>query len=228
LRIIQIGITFGNCARNLCFPCCLWQFNFRFSQSENLNNSDAVRLLENANIDFSKFESNRIEQNRTESNRIEQNRTESNRIEQNRTELMLLTLSLCCSHVVWLWMKKLSGSLSMVAMTLHLSSRCWRSLLFPTLLWHQTNYVRWGVEDWRFAGPGNGLDIQRFGIEHQAGYDSYMTLLAFYRMIMHYGGVLRREKFKNVLYDLGRGIHKLLCLFLPREQSQAVRSGDAR
>jgi CCR4-NOT transcription complex subunit 7/8 len=23
LRIIQIGITFGNCARNLCFPCCL-------------------------------------------------------------------------------------------------------------------------------------------------------------------------------------------------------------
>jgi CCR4-NOT transcription complex subunit 7/8 len=61
LRIIQIGITFGDCARNLCFPCCLWQFNFWFSQSENLNNSDAVRLLENANIDFSKFESNRID-----------------------------------------------------------------------------------------------------------------------------------------------------------------------
>jgi CCR4-NOT transcription complex subunit 7/8 len=54
------------------------------------------------------------------------------------------------------------------------------------------------------ARPGNGLDIQRFGVEHQAGSDSYVTLLAFYRMMMHYGGVLRHEKFKKVLYGLGR------------------------
>jgi CCR4-NOT transcription complex subunit 7/8 len=47
------------------------------------------------------------------------------------------------------------------------------------------------------------LGIQRIGTEHQAGSDSYVTLLAFYRLMrIHYDGVLKQEKFKNVLYGL--------------------------
>jgi CCR4-NOT transcription complex subunit 7/8 len=60
-HIIQIGLTLGDCVGHVCAPCCTWQFNFKFSVTEDLHSSNAIELLQRAGIDFTKFDREGIE-----------------------------------------------------------------------------------------------------------------------------------------------------------------------
>jgi CCR4-NOT transcription complex subunit 7/8 len=191
LSIIQIGITLGDESQKLCTPCCTWQFNFRFSQTEDLWVPDAIKLLEKANIDFSKFERDGIEA-------------------RDFAHLLLASGLVMNDGVVWIsyhgsydfayLIKMLTASPLPAAEDQY--SRLLRSL-FPHH--YDVKQIAFVLEQ-RIGGLQDvvtNLGIQRIGTEHQAGSDSYVTLLAFYRLMRtHYDGVLKQERFKNVFYGL--------------------------
>jgi CCR4-NOT transcription complex subunit 7/8 len=61
LRIIQVGLSFADRNGRSPTPSTVWQFNFKFSLTEDLYAPDAITLLKDANIDFAKFERDGID-----------------------------------------------------------------------------------------------------------------------------------------------------------------------
>lgn len=60
LNIIQLGITFSDGDGNLAPGCSTWQFNFKFSLTDDLYAQDSIDLLTQAGIDFKKHEEHGI------------------------------------------------------------------------------------------------------------------------------------------------------------------------
>jgi CCR4-NOT transcription complex subunit 7/8 len=50
------------------------------------------------------------------------------------------------------------------------------------------------------------LGVPRVGSAHQAGSDSHLTLMTFFKLMeKHFGGVLKNDDYRNLLY---RGVNK--------------------
>jgi CCR4-NOT transcription complex subunit 7/8 len=60
LKIIQIGITLGDGEGRFPSPCCTWQFNFKFNLEKDMYATNAIELLQQSGIDFSRFNSDGI------------------------------------------------------------------------------------------------------------------------------------------------------------------------
>jgi len=61
LKIIQLGITLMNERGEVPDKCCTWQFNFRFSLTEDIYAQDSIDLLKNGGINFDYFASHGID-----------------------------------------------------------------------------------------------------------------------------------------------------------------------
>jgi CCR4-NOT transcription complex subunit 7/8 len=57
LKIIQLGLSFANEKGEFAEGCCCWQFNFKFSLSEDMYAQDSIDLLKQSGIRFDQHES---------------------------------------------------------------------------------------------------------------------------------------------------------------------------
>jgi CCR4-NOT transcription complex subunit 7/8 len=191
LRIIQIGITLGDDAKRLPSPVCTWQFNFKFSQSEDLYTEKAIQLLVDAGINFHRMEQDGIDVI-------------------DFAHLLLASGLVMNENVVWIsfhggydfayLLKILTGSpLPAAEDDFNRSFQ----LYFPHFYdIKQINFVAQqkvcGLSD-----AAQGLNVPRLGRGHQAGSDSHLTLMTFFKLMeRYYNGVLKNEEFKNHLFGL--------------------------
>jgi CCR4-NOT transcription complex subunit 7/8 len=192
LQIIQIGITLGDRTGRLCAPCSTWQFNFKFSVTEDLHASDSIALLRQAGIDFDRFARDGIEVI-------------------DFAHLFLASGLVMNDEVVWIsyhggydfayLLKMLSGLPNPPT-----SEEFFTSLKVYFPRFYDIKYLVSQVEP-RVTGGlselAEGLGVPRLGTAHQAGSDSLVTFLSFFRYVNRaFGGNLRDEKYKNRLYGL--------------------------
>jgi CCR4-NOT transcription complex subunit 7/8 len=186
LRVVQIGLTLGDASRNVCGT---WQFNFRFSPSEDIHTAEAIRIFEKANPDFPRFARDGIDV-------------------VDFSHLLLASGLVMAGDIVWVafhgsydfayLLKMLTGGPLPAAEDEFLRSF---QLFFPHF--YDVRQIAF-IEEQRMGGLQDlvrNLDVPRIGAEHQAGSDAYVTLLAFYRLMAAcHKGVLRHDAFKNKLF----------------------------
>ncbi|KAH0786644.1 CAF1 family ribonuclease containing protein [Histomonas meleagridis] len=188
-HIIQIGITLGDTNGELCKPCCTWQFNFKFKLTESLYSPQAINLLKQAEIDFTRFEQEGIESI-------------------DFAALLFASGLILNPKVVWVCfhgsydfgylLKMLSGS------PLPFSEEEFMvqvSKYFPNF--YDLKYVvsKYESKSSGLQETANELGVKRFGTQHQAGSDSFVTLLAFYKyMEFKNHGKYTSEMFRNKLF----------------------------
>jgi CCR4-NOT transcription complex subunit 7/8 len=192
LQIIQIGITLGDQAGRLCAPCSTWQFNFRFSLTEDLHAADSIALLRQAGIDFDRLARDGIEV-------------------VDFAHLFLSSGLVMNSDVTWIsyhggydfayLLKILSGLANPPTPEEFFASL---KVYFPRF--YDIKYVVAQTEP-RVTGGlselADALGVPRLWTAHQAGSDSLVTFLTFFRYVNRaFGGALREEKYTNRLYGL--------------------------
>lgn len=186
-RVIQIGLTLGNAMGKLSSPCT-WQFNFKINLSEDLHTTHSIDLLKQAGIDFDKFERDGIDV-------------------LDFAALLYSSGLVMNDEVVWVNfhggydMSYLLKMLTGVPLPLN-EEEFFKSLnmYFPNF--YDLKYIV-SVTEGRSEGLqelANDLGVDRIGIQHQAGSDSYVTLLAFYRYMAGYSSMA--NDVKNVLFGL--------------------------
>lgn len=189
-RIIQIGLTLGNGYGQLASPCT-WQFNFKINLAEDLHTVESVSLLKVAGIDFDKFERDGIDV-------------------LDFAALLYSSGLVMNEKVTWIsfhggydfsyLLKMLSGSPLPASEEEFFKSL---KIYFPNFydLKQVVLMTDGGAEG--LQELANALGVTRIGTQHQAGSDSYVTLMAFYAYANEfYHGILHHEKFKNMLYGL--------------------------
>lgn len=63
LKIIQLGVSLMNARGEVPQQCCTWQFNFKFSLTEDIYAQDSIDLLKNGGINFEYFAMHGIDVN---------------------------------------------------------------------------------------------------------------------------------------------------------------------
>jgi CCR4-NOT transcription complex subunit 7/8 len=192
LQIIQIGITLGDRTGQLSTPCSTWQFNFKFSLTEDVHSSDSIALLRQAGIDFEKFERDGIEVI-------------------DFAHLFLSSGLVMNEDVVWIayhggydfayLLKILSGMANPPT-----SEEFFKSLKIYFPHFYDIKYIVSQAES-RVSGGlselADALSVPRLGAAHQAGSDSRVSFLTYFRYLQRaFGGTLRDNKYENRLYGL--------------------------
>lgn len=169
LQIIQIGITLGDSEGNLCTePYCTWQFNFKFNIHENLYSTDAIKLLKQAEIDFDRFEQEGI-------NMID------------FAALLFASGLVLNDNIVWIsfhgcydfaYLYKLVSGQSLPDTERDFFKQL--SIYFPHF--YDLRYI---ISVYEKVGGlqaiATSMGVERYGNQHQAGSDSFVTLLSFYK-----------------------------------------------
>lgn len=191
LKLIQLGVTLLNEKGEVPPYCCTWQFNFRFSLTEDIYAQDSIELLKNGGIHFDYFAKHGIEVARF-------------------AELFISSGLVLNDDVRWLafhagydfgyLMKALCGrelpeKEEDFSNTFH--------LLFPSVF--DIKYLLRSTD----ISHSCGLDVlaetfrvRRFGTAHQAGSDSLLTGHSFFRLVRErFGGKLPLAA-NGVLYGL--------------------------
>jgi len=192
LKMIQLGLTF--CDKDGALPrtgVTTWQFNFKFSLTEDMYAEDSVTLLLKSGIQFEKHETDGIEL-------------------RDFAEMMLVSGLVLMNKVRWLSFsasydfgyllkiltdQKLPSEESEFRELLH--------LYFPNVydvkyLMNSTQ-LKGGLQD-----VADFLEIERKGPSHQAGSDSLLTGITFFKIrSKFFDDALDDEKFLGQLYGLG-------------------------
>jgi CCR4-NOT transcription complex subunit 7/8 len=191
LRIIQIGITLGDRSGGICSPVCTWQFNFKFNLAEDLYAPESMNMLKQARIDFP--------------------RLEQEGIDVHDFAHMLLSSGLVMNEeIIWVsfhggydfaYLVKMLTGLPLPPTEDEFRKRL--MVYFPRFydlkyLMSMKGQSAGGLQD-----IANDLDVKRLGIQHQAGSDSYVTLVCFYEFMKEnfYGG-FECERFESTLFGL--------------------------
>lgn len=195
LKLIQLGLTFsdenGELPRCGTDSCCVWQFNFReFSLRDDVYAQDSIELLRRSGMDFRKNEERGIDA-------------------QTFGELLMSSGIVLNENVHWItfhsgydfgYLLKL-----LTCQNLPILEPEFFSLLriyFPTL--YDIKYLM------KFCANLHGglnrlaetLEVERFGVSHQAGSDSLVTSCAFRKLKDGFFNG-STEKYAGVLYGLG-------------------------
>mmetsp|Transcript_7885 Transcript_7885/g.20872 ORF Transcript_7885/g.20872 Transcript_7885/m.20872 type:complete len:370 (-) Transcript_7885:9-1118(-) len=191
LKIIQLGLAFGNERGELAPECPCWQFNFKFNLAEDMYAQDSIDLLTQSGIAFDEFEQNGIDV-------------------LHFGELLVSSGLVLNEDVTWISFHSSFdfGYLLKVLTCSNLPSDeadffALMSMYFPRF-WD----MKYLMTD-RFFGGLSKLaefyDVSRYGQMHQAGSDSLLTLEVFYKMRdVTFSGHIQQDMM-NVLYGLGQG-----------------------
>ncbi|KAH8009672.1 hypothetical protein MRX96_047842 [Rhipicephalus microplus] len=192
LKIIQLGITFFDEHGNKPEDISTWQFNFKFSLSKDRFAQDSIDLLVKSGIKFRRHEVEGIEP-------------------YEFAQLMMVSGLVLLDDVKWLTfhsgydfgylLEMLTGENLPVAETEFFEVL---KLYFPCIydvkyLMKSCGNLRGGLQE-----VAEQLQIERVGLQHQAGSDSLLTGATFFKIRkVFFQDKLDDAKFCGVLYGLG-------------------------
>lgn len=191
LRIIQLGLTFSDEEGNL-HPRCTWQFHFSFDLKKDVFAQDSIELLRKAGVDFEKHEKEGID-----------------------VELFgaLMTVSGLALTPEVRWVSFHSyfdfGYLVKVLSNARLPDKeCdfFTALkdYFPCFF--DIKYMMKSCESLKggLSKIAQTLEVERVGTAHQAGSDSLVTALTFFKMArLYFESHVDESKYAGVLFGLG-------------------------
>uniref|UniRef100_A0A6T9FJ50 poly(A)-specific ribonuclease n=1 Tax=Haptolina ericina TaxID=156174 RepID=A0A6T9FJ50_9EUKA len=232
LKIIQLGLTFCNEDGELAPGVCTYQFNFKFSLSDDIYAQDSIDLLTRSGIDFKRHEELGIDVIYFAELLI------SSGIVLCDEVVVITRVLICASHA-------LVTLMSLYTMLRHSGffSSCfllqvrWVSfhsgydfgylmklltckplpheeddffsdlkLYFPQI--YDIKYLMKSCEGLKggLNKLAEDLEVERIGPEHQAGSDSLLTQATFFKMrSLFFENDLDSSKHLNILYGLGTG-----------------------
>jgi len=192
LKIIQLGLTFMDSQGKSPPGVCSYQFNFNFNLTMDMYAQDSIELLQKSGIQFKKHEDEGIDPHQF-------------------AELLTTSGVVFMENVTWLsfhsgydfgyLLKMLTGKL------LPDTENDFFELLklfFPTIydvkyLMKSCKNLKGGLEE-----VAKQLEIERIGPQHQAGSDSLMTGLSFFKMKeLFFEDSIDEGKYSGHLYGLG-------------------------
>jgi len=192
LRIIQLGLTFSDADGNLPPTTCTWQFNFKFSLSEDMYAQDSIDLLIRSGIDFSRNEKEGIDVNEfgevlTSSGIVLNEDVKWISFHSGYDFGYLLKVLTC---------KPLPEEEFQFFETIKLYFPCIYDIKY---LMKSCKNLKGGLND-----LADDLKIERIGPKHQAGSDSLLTSATFFKMrSVFFENAIDDAKFSGILYGLG-------------------------
>ncbi|EGF79089.1 hypothetical protein BATDEDRAFT_90073 [Batrachochytrium dendrobatidis JAM81] len=191
LKIIQLGLTFSDSHGNLPPGRTTWQFNFKFSLSDDMYAQDSIDLLTKSGIDFKKHEKYGIS--------VEQ-----------FGELMISSGLVLLDDVKWISFHSGYdfGYLLKVVTCQELPAEETAffellKLYFPCIydvkfLMRSCKNLKGGLQD-----VADELQVARVGPQHQAGSDSLLTSKTFFKMRqLYFEDTIDDEKYLGCLFGL--------------------------
>lgn len=197
LKIIQLGLCFCDSTGKLIPGSCTWQFNFKFSLSEDMYAQDSIDLLNKSGIDFKDHERRGIDVNEF-------------------AELLMTSGIVLNEDVRWIsfhsgydfgYLLKLLTAQSMPPNEQGFFDLL--TLYFPLFydvkfLMNSCNNLNGGLQK-----VAEQLSVERIGPQHQAGSDALLTALTFFKMReLYFNSGLDDEKVANQLFGLGLSLVK--------------------
>ncbi|KAK9764448.1 CCR4-NOT core DEDD RNase subunit [Basidiobolus ranarum] len=194
LKLIQLGITLADERGNLPPGICTWQFNFKFSLSEDSYAQDSIDLLNKSGLDFEKHQEFGIDVHQF-------------------GELLISSGFVLFKEVRWIsfhsgydfgYLLKV-----LTCAPLPADEKDFFELLqiyFPCIydikyLMKSCRNLKGGLQD-----IADELQVPRIGPQHQAGSDSLLTCTTFFKMRqIFFDDYIEDEKFLGHLYGLGSG-----------------------
>lgn len=192
LKIIQLGITLMNERGEVPDRCCTWQFNFKFSLTEDIYAQDSIDLLKNGGINFDYFKTYGIEMS-------------------HFAELLVTSGLVLCPEVKWLSFhsgydfgyllkcvsgKDLSESESEFSSSFHMWFPCVYDIKYMLRLTSDLSHSL-GLDS-----LADILGVRRIGTAHQAGSDSLLTGHAFFKIVRERFDAAKLQGTCGVLYGL--------------------------
>ncbi|KAI9203972.1 ribonuclease H-like domain-containing protein [Polychytrium aggregatum] len=191
LKIIQLGITFVNERGEPPPGVCTWQFNFKFSLSEDMYAPESIELLQKSGIDFKKHEELGI-------------------TVEHFGEVLISSGFVLFSDVRWIsfhsgydfgYLLKILTCQLLPAEEADFFELL--KLYFPNFydikyLMKSCKNLKGGLQD-----VADDLQIPRIGPQHQAGSDSLLTSKTFFKMKqMYFDDRIDDSKFMGYLFGL--------------------------
>ncbi|XP_059607440.1 CCR4-NOT transcription complex subunit 7 isoform X2 [Phlebotomus argentipes] len=192
LRIIQLGLTFMDDEGKTPPGFTTWQFNFKFNLAEDMYAQDSIDLLQNSGIQFKKHEEDGIDP-------------------LEFAELLMTSGIVLMDNIKWLsfhsgydfgyLLKLLTDQMLPVEESEFFELL---RLYFPTIydvkyLMKSCKNLKGGLQE-----VADQLELRRVGPQHQAGSDSLLTGMAFFKMReMFFEDNIDNAKYCGHLYGLG-------------------------
>jgi len=210
LKIIQLGIGFVNEKGEHPEGCVAWQFNFKFSLTEDMYAQDSIDLLKDAGIDFAMHESDGIDVTFF-------------------GELMITSGLVLMDNVRWVSFHSgydFGYLLKLLTCTALPSSESdffeLLKLYFPYI--YDIKFMIHGVDGLHGGLQKIGEDVgaQRIGPMHQAGSDALLTVDTFFKICERFDYQITEpendHKYVNELFGLGGNS----TVYRPPPRSDAV------
>ncbi|KAJ7316522.1 CCR4-NOT transcription complex subunit 8 [Pogona vitticeps] len=195
LKIIQLGLTFTNEKGEYPAGINTWQFNFKFNLTEDMYSQDSIDLLASSGLQFQKHEEEGIDT-------------------LHFAELLMTSGVVLCDNVKWLsfhsgydfgYMVKLLTDSRLPEEEhefFHILNLFFPSIYDVKYLMKSCKNLKGGLQE-----VADQLDLQRIGRQHQAGSDSLLTGMAFFRMKeLFFEDTIDDAKYCGRLYGLGTGV----------------------
>lgn len=192
LRVIQIGLTFLDENGQTPDSCATWQFNFQFDLSQDIYATDSIYLLQNAGIQFERLEDYGIEP---------------------IVFAEELLLSGIMKNAKWLSFHAGFDFAYLIKLltyhTLPESEKIFFELLhffFPII--YDVKYL---MECKNLQGGlqslADDLNLVRIGTQHQAGSDSLLTGIVFFKLReIYFNNTIDNSLYAGRLYGLGTSL----------------------
>ncbi|XP_070554144.1 CCR4-NOT transcription complex subunit 7-like [Ptychodera flava] len=192
LKIIQLGLSFSD--ENGQYPpgASTFQFNFKFNLTEDMYAQDSIDLLQNSGIQFKKHEEEGIDVS-------------------DFAELLMTSGVVLCDNVKWLsfhsgydfgYLLKLLTSCNLPAEECEFFDLL--RTYFPCIydikyLMKSCKNLKGGLQE-----VSEQLELERIGPQHQAGSDSLLTSMSFFKMReIYFEDYVDDAKYCGHLYGLG-------------------------
>lgn len=192
LKIIQLGLSFLNKEGKAPIGYTTWQFNFKFNLGEDMYAQDSIELLQNSGLQFKKHEEEGIDP-------------------LEFAELLMTSGIVLMENVKWLSFHSGYdfGYLLKILTNHHLpqeESEFFELLriYFPVIydvkyLMKSCKNLKGGLQE-----VADQLELERVGPQHQAGSDSLLTGMAFFKMReLFFEDNIDDAKYCGHLYGLG-------------------------
>lgn len=215
LKIIQLGLSFCDSEGNLLPGVSTWQFNFKFSLSEDMYAQDSIDLLAKSGIDFKEHDARGIE--------IEE-----------FGELLTTSNIVLNDDIKWISFHSgydygyLLKVLTCTALPKEESE--FFELLrmyFPVI--YDIKYLMKSCENLKggLQKVAEKLQVERIGREHQAGSDSLLTAATFFKMrSLFFENSIDDDKYMGVLFGLGQHLPKPAAIE-PARDRRSKRDADS-